>query len=145
MTGQSLILVLALHSSWWLYYIKYAVHKGYSIVTSVDVIDGIDWFKQGNRVFQSLTFPFHRYEFPENLDLTEFIEEPNGEAEHFKLFGVLVHSGDNHGGHYVAYISPKLDGKVSQKQWFWYCGSSNECEGQSPLRGFGQHPFGGQA
>lgn len=52
-----------------------------------------------------------RYEFPENLDLTEFIEEPNGEAEQFKLFAVLVHSGDNHGGHYVAYISPKLDGK----------------------------------
>ena len=69
-------------------------------------------------MFQSLTFPFHRYEFPENLDLTEFIEEPNGEAEHFKLFGVLVHSGDNHGGHYVAYISPKLDGKVSHKDVF---------------------------
>jgi len=53
-----------------------------------------------------------RYEFPETLDLNEFIENPT-DNEKFSLFAVLVHSGDNHGGHYVAYISPKLDGK-----WF---------------------------
>ena len=29
------------------------------------------------------------------------------------LHAVLVHSGDNYGGHYVAYINPKGDGK-----WF---------------------------
>jgi len=28
------------------------------------------------------------------------------------LHAVLVHSGDNHGGHYVVYINPKGDGKV---------------------------------
>ena len=56
-----------------------------------------------------------RYEFPETLDLTEFIEDSNNnnEQELFSLFAVLVHSGDNHGGHYVAYISPELNGK-----WF---------------------------
>ena len=45
------------------------------------------------------------------MDLNEFIENPT-DNEKFSLFAVLVHSGDNHGGHYVAYISPKLDGKV---------------------------------
>ena len=58
------------------------------------------------------TLYIRRYEFPETLDLNEFIENPT-EEEKFSLFAVLVHSGDNHGGHYVAYISPKLDGKVS--------------------------------
>lgn len=29
------------------------------------------------------------------------------------LHAVLVHSGDNHGGHYVVYLNPKGDGKVS--------------------------------
>lgn len=28
------------------------------------------------------------------------------------LHAVLVHSGDNHGGHYVVFINPKGDGKV---------------------------------
>ncbi len=61
-------------------------------------------------MYYEIFFRF-RYEFPEMLDLTEFIENPT-EDEKFALFAVLVHSGDNHGGHYVAYISPKLDGKV---------------------------------
>ena len=29
----------------------------------------------------------------------------------YSLHAVMVHSGDNHGGHYVAYINPKMDGK----------------------------------
>lgn len=29
---------------------------------------------------------------------------------------MLVHSGDNHGGHYVVYLNPKGDGKVSVKE-----------------------------
>ena len=29
----------------------------------------------------------------------------------YALHAVMVHSGDNHGGHYVAYINPKMDGK----------------------------------
>jgi len=27
------------------------------------------------------------------------------------IYSVLVHSGDLHGGHYCAFIQPKLDGK----------------------------------
>ena len=29
----------------------------------------------------------------------------------YALHAVMVHSGDNHGGHYVAYINPRMDGK----------------------------------
>ncbi|XP_065066038.1 ubiquitin carboxyl-terminal hydrolase 7-like [Rhopilema esculentum] len=54
-----------------------------------------------------------RYEFPEKLDLSEFLEKPEETPSTYTLHAVLVHSGDNHGGHYVVYINPKGDG-----QWF---------------------------
>jgi len=54
-----------------------------------------------------------RYEFYENIDLTEFLEKPESTPSKYTLHAVLVHSGDNHGGHYVVFINPKLDGK-----WF---------------------------
>ena len=65
-----------------------------------------------------------RFEFPETLDLSEFIkhdheengdnvemEVDNGELPskqdcQYVLHAVLVHSGDNHGGHYVVFINP---------------------------------------
>jgi len=54
-----------------------------------------------------------RYEFFENIDLSEFLEKPENTPSKYTLHAVLVHSGDNHGGHYVVFINPKLDGK-----WF---------------------------
>lgn len=54
-----------------------------------------------------------RYEFYENIDLSEFLEKPESTPSKYTLHAVLVHSGDNHGGHYVVFINPKLDGK-----WF---------------------------
>jgi len=55
-----------------------------------------------------------RFEFPEKLHLDEFLKkaDPSDPAD-YVLHAVLVHSGDNHGGHYVVYINPKGDGKVS--------------------------------
>ena len=54
-------------------------------------------------------------EFPELLDLSSYIskegEEANPEDAKYVLHAVLVHSGDNHGGHYVVFINPKCDGK----------------------------------
>ena len=54
-------------------------------------------------------------EFPEVLDLSNYIskegEEANPEDAVYVLHAVLVHSGDNHGGHYVVFINPKCDGK----------------------------------
>ncbi|KAL7070891.1 hypothetical protein ACQ4LE_009950 [Meloidogyne hapla] len=56
-----------------------------------------------------------RFEFPDSLDLDEFIEveeKENGARDEFTylLHAVLVHSGDFHGGHYVAFINTNLRG-----------------------------------
>ncbi|VDN11472.1 unnamed protein product [Dibothriocephalus latus] len=48
-----------------------------------------------------------RFEFPYRLCLDRFLRHP--EHSVYILHAVLVHSGDNHGGHYVAYINPRGD------------------------------------
>ncbi|KAL7064088.1 hypothetical protein AAHC03_05089 [Spirometra sp. Aus1] len=48
-----------------------------------------------------------RFEFPYRLCLDRFLRHP--EPSVYILHAVLVHSGDNHGGHYVAYINPRGD------------------------------------
>ncbi|XP_071963374.1 ubiquitin carboxyl-terminal hydrolase 7-like [Antedon mediterranea] len=52
-----------------------------------------------------------RYEFPFKLNLTDFLADPEPTPSTYTLHAVLVHSGDNHGGHYVVFINPKGDGK----------------------------------
>lgn len=53
-------------------------------------------------------------EFQEIINLDPFLESPDPEhPAEYLLHAVLVHSGDNYGGHYVAYVNPKGDGK-----WF---------------------------
>lgn len=49
-----------------------------------------------------------RYEFPTEIDLSPYLEEPNGPCE-YALHGVLVHCGDLNIGHYYALIKPKRD------------------------------------
>ncbi|XP_072029469.1 ubiquitin carboxyl-terminal hydrolase 7-like isoform X3 [Amphiura filiformis] len=52
-----------------------------------------------------------RYEFPFKLNLDPFLKEPEQTPADYTLHSVLVHSGDNHGGHYVGFINPRGDGK----------------------------------
>ncbi|KFB47954.1 hypothetical protein ZHAS_00016021 [Anopheles sinensis] len=52
-----------------------------------------------------------RFEFDEMINLDPFLEKPEDTPATYILHAVLVHSGDNHGGHYVVYINPKNDGK----------------------------------
>lgn len=52
-----------------------------------------------------------RYEFPEKLNLDKFLQKPESTPADYTLHAVLVHSGDNHGGHYVVFINPKGDGR----------------------------------
>ncbi|KAG8830769.1 hypothetical protein FRC17_004264 [Serendipita sp. 399] len=49
-----------------------------------------------------------RHEFPYEIDLEEFLDESADRSEPhlYRLHGVLVHSGDLHGGHYFALIKP---------------------------------------
>lgn len=49
-----------------------------------------------------------RFEFYEKISLDSYLQErdPNNPAD-YTLHAVLVHSGDNHGGHYVVFINPR--------------------------------------
>ena len=49
-----------------------------------------------------------RFEFYEEIDLARYVE--GGGTCRYLLFSILVHTGTAAGGHYFAYISPKLDG-----------------------------------
>lgn len=53
-----------------------------------------------------------RFEFYEKISLDSYLQEKNPHnPANYTLHAVLVHSGDNHGGHYVVFINPKGDGK----------------------------------
>lgn len=51
-----------------------------------------------------------RYEYPLELDLTKYCDNPGDEPFIYDLHGVLVHSGDLNAGHYYALIKPEPDG-----------------------------------
>lgn len=53
-----------------------------------------------------------RFEFQEKVCLNPYLQAPESTPADYTLHAVLVHSGDNHGGHYVVFINPKGDGKV---------------------------------
>ena len=52
-----------------------------------------------------------RHEFPFEIDLQEFLDPSADKSKPwvYRLAGVLVHSGDLHGGHYFALIKPDRD------------------------------------
>ncbi|KAI8435835.1 hypothetical protein MSG28_004051 [Choristoneura fumiferana] len=52
-----------------------------------------------------------RFDFYEEINLDPYLQEVPPTPAHYTLHAVLVHSGDNHGGHYVVFINPKGDGK----------------------------------
>lgn len=52
-----------------------------------------------------------RFEFYESINLDQYLQSPEDTPADYILHAVLVHSGDNHGGHYVVYINPLGDGK----------------------------------
>jgi len=52
-----------------------------------------------------------RFEFYEKINLESYLQASEPTRADYTLHAVLVHSGDNHGGHYVVFINPKGDGK----------------------------------
>ncbi|XP_034830302.1 ubiquitin carboxyl-terminal hydrolase 7-like [Maniola hyperantus] len=52
-----------------------------------------------------------RFEFYQEINLDQYLQEVPQTPAHYTLHAVLVHSGDNHGGHYIVFINPKGDGK----------------------------------
>lgn len=53
-----------------------------------------------------------RFEFSEKINLDAYLSNAEKSPADYTLHAVLVHSGDNHGGHYVVFINPRGDGKV---------------------------------
>jgi ubiquitin carboxyl-terminal hydrolase 7 len=54
-----------------------------------------------------------RHEFPMDIDLAAYIDNDSpvkNQDWKYKLHGVLVHSGDLHGGHYFALLKPERNG-----------------------------------
>lgn len=45
-----------------------------------------------------------KHEFPLSISLDEFLEEAPSSPQIYHLYGVLVHAGDVHGGHYCAFL-----------------------------------------
>ncbi|KOB67173.1 Ubiquitin carboxyl-terminal hydrolase, partial [Operophtera brumata] len=57
-------------------------------------------------------FFFRGFEFYEHINLDQYLQEkPERAPADYTLHVVLVHSGDNYGGHYVVFINPNGDGK----------------------------------
>ncbi|KAJ2016844.1 ubiquitin-specific protease ubp15 [Coemansia sp. S3946] len=54
-----------------------------------------------------------RHEFPPTIDLGEFLSDDADRSQswNYVLHGVLVHSGDLHGGHYFGLLRPNLEEK----------------------------------
>ncbi|XP_014235523.1 ubiquitin carboxyl-terminal hydrolase 7 [Trichogramma pretiosum] len=53
-----------------------------------------------------------RFEFYEKISLGQYLKTgKETQSVDYTLHAVLVHSGDNHGGHYVVFINPSGDGK----------------------------------
>lgn len=53
-----------------------------------------------------------RHEFPEEFDATPYLSSDADKSEPwtYRLYGVLVHSGDLNAGHYYAFLRPTKDG-----------------------------------
>ncbi|ODN03308.1 Ubiquitin carboxyl-terminal hydrolase 7 [Orchesella cincta] len=79
-----------------------------------------------------------RFEFFEKIQLDEFVKDKDSPQPKptYTLHAVLVHSGDNHGGHYVVFLNPRGDGK--------WCKFDDDVVSRCTKTEAIQHNFGGQ-
>jgi hypothetical protein len=94
-------------------------YSGYLIIASMNTYPCFTIFLilLLSSFFFKLSIIYSRFEFYEKINLESYLQTPEPTRADYTLHAVLVHSGDNHGGHYVVFINPKGDGKVCTQRY----------------------------
>ena len=88
-----------------------------------------------DRDFRQMTKVNSIFAFPEEIDMNQYVPGNNGVRDNFKLYGVVVHSGDPQEGHFKVFLRTSLDDR-------WYEFNDSVVKVSSDIKAM-QMNFGG--